>query len=347
MIDKPTTSEIMDVFNAAYDDAKKIDQDIRDTKKVLSEKLELLSVQMEYMASQISVASEQTGVVKEKIFLADADKIGRYDQFGMTIHPKFVKDPRDLFNYRSTKGYMFKSNVSTLINGEEDEDYTECLKQDTVSSKKYMIKEYDSSDLTLTILPNLRAPLGSLQFNMLEIMPYLPGSFNIESIKVFSRDNLEVETQALENGIVRVGAQRIIFSGKTELGKIEIKIRLLYKNIDGKYPFGLKHLYVQEAEFEDDCYVIVRADKTKAISYIYDGVVIKNQYGVDTAASSKEYGIHYYASINGEDGDRELEVSKPASLNYIATNTKTVFIKIPVETSIMALTPNISTETIN
>lgn len=347
MIDKPTTSEVMDIFNAAYDDAKKIDQNIRDTKKVLSEKLELLSTQMEYMASQVLTASEQTGVVKEKIFLADADKVGRYDQFGMTVHPKFVKDPRDLFNYRSTKGYMFKGNVTTLINGEEDSDYTECLKQDTVNGKKYMIKEYDSSDITLTILPNLRAPLGSLQFNMLEIMPYLPGSFNIESIKVFSRDNLEVETQALNNGIIRVGAQRIVFSGKTELGKIEIKIRLLYKNSSGKYPFGLKHLYVQEAEFEDDCYVIVRADKTKAISYIYDSIVVKNQYGVDTSASSKEYDIHYYAFFDGENPDRELEVSKPAALNYIATNTKTVFIKIPVETAIIAITPNISTETIS
>jgi hypothetical protein len=347
LIDKPTTSEVMDIFNEAYDDAKKIGQDIRDTKKVLSEKLELLSAQVEYMAGQVSLAGEQKGIVEEKIFLADADKVGRYDQFGMTIHPKFVKDPRDLFNFKSTKGYLFKGNVVTKINGEEDLEYTECLKQDTVPSKKYKIKEYDDSNLVLTILPNLKAPLGSLQFNMLEIMPYLPGSFNIESIKVYSRDNLEVETQALEHGIIRVGPQRIIFSGKTELGKIEIRVRLLYKNAAGKYPFGLKHLYVQEADFEDNCYVFVRADKPKAVSYIYDNVVIKNQYGVDTNASSKEYGIHYYAFFDGETPDREMEVSKPASLNYIATNTKTVFIRIPVETSLMAITPNISTETIN
>lgn len=221
----------------------------------------------------------------------------------------------------------------------------EALKHDTIQGKEYAIQEYDEPDLTVVISPNLKAPLGSLSFNMLEIMPFLPGSFNIEKIEVFSRDNLNISAQELSSGIIRTGTQRIILDEKTELGKIVLTIRLLYKNSEGKYLFGLKHLYLLEADFQDDSYVVVRADRIRNISYIYDDVVLKTQFGTDTQVSSTEYGITYYASFDGDLLDQELEVSTPTDLNYLAANIRTVFIRVPVTTSMTALTPQISTNT--
>ena len=344
MIRKPTTSEVMDIFNNAASKTSAMQQDIQNTKTNLEKKLEILKAQNEYMLNQMMSLSEKKGSVPDKIVFTDVDKAGKYDSFGMTIHPRFTKTPRDIFNFYSTRGYIFKDNVTVQLNGLEDESLKESLKNDSIESKEFSIKEYSVSDLTIDILPNIKSPLGSLSFNMIELVPFLPGSFNIESIDVYSKDNLDIVVQSLEYGIQRVGSQRIFFSDKTEVGKIKIKLRLLYQNSRGKYPFGLKHLYVQEADVDDESYVIVRVDKTESISYIFDDVVLKSQFGTDAKISSNEYGIEYYASYDGE-LSQQIETSKPTSRNYISTNTRTAFIRIPLKTAMVAITPSISTET--
>ena len=345
MIPKPSTSEVMNVFNSAVQKAEDLKNDIQDAKTALSSRIDILDKQYNFMMSQLEALTYKTGESIDKIVFADVDKYGEFDSYGITIHPKFIKTPRDLFNFKSTKGYLFKDNVSVTIGSVDSPAIKEALKNDTIAGKSYTIEEFDNPILDITISPNLKAPLGSLLFNMIEISPFLPGSFHIESIDVYSRDNLNLATQSLSYGIQYVGAQRIFFSEKTELGKLVIRVRLLHKNAQGKYLFGLRHLYLQEADYLNTSYVIVRLDKVKNISYIYDTVTLKTQFGTDTELSSTEFGIQYYGSYDGELLDNEIEVSKPTDLNYLAINTKTIFIRIPVITSMIAFTPNVSLET--
>lgn len=345
MICKPTTSEVMDIFNAAAKKAETLHGEINSTKELLSNKMSILAHQLEYLNHQASTLSNVTGSAEGKIVFADADKAGNFDQFGLTIHPKLLKTPRNLFNFRSTTGYLFRDNVKILANDSEDADLTEALKHDDIADKKYSIKEYDDSEIKLEIQADTSAVLGSMNFNVIEIMPFLPGSFNVESITVYPKDDINTASHELDNGIVNVGNQRIILSEKTEVARLVIKIRVLYKNANGKYPFGLKHLYLLDADFDALSYVVVREDRKSEISYIYDEVALKNQFGTDTTASSTEYGIKYYASYDGEDTfEQELEVSKPTDLSYISINTKTVFVYIPVTTSLTAINLNISTD---
>jgi hypothetical protein len=269
--------------------------------------------------------------------------MGEFDSYGETIHKKLLKAPRDIFNLKTTRGYLPKDNISKVtVNGEESSAVRESLKQESIDGREYSIQEYTSNTLVITIEPNLKAPLGSLKMNMIEICPFLPGSFNIESLELYSKDDLEYPAQEIPNGIPEVGSRRIIFDSKTDVGKIVMTVKLLYKNNAGKYPFGLRHLYCQEANYKEDSYVVVRVDKPDYIAYINDAVTLKNQNGA-AKISSKEYDIKYYSEYRGNMPVHEIEPSAMGSPNYISLNAMTCFIVVPITAPLVSFTPNIVT----
>ena len=345
MICKPSTSEIMDIFNSATEKAEMLHKEIDSSKSKISKRINIVEQQLEYLTHQALTLNNRLGTSEGKIVFADADKAGNFDQFGMTIHPRLLKTPRNLFNFKSTNGYLFRDNVYMLLNNDKSTELTESLKHDDIAGKEYYIDEYDSPELTLEVKADMSAVIGSMNFNVIEIAPFLPGSFNIESIDIYSKDNINTPSHQLSNGMVNVGNQRIILTDKTEVARVVIKIRIIYQNSHGKYPFGLKHLYLLDADFDPASYIVVREDKKKEISYIYDNIVLKNQFGSDTTASSSEYGIKYYASYDGNDTfEQELETSKSTDLSFVSINTKTVFVYIPLNTSLIAVNLNISTD---
>lgn len=341
MIKKPSTSKVMDVFENAVNESEKLETALESTKEALQKKLDLMDIQYEYALHSLVNLNSRPAAADGKIILCETEKYGRFDSFGMTVHPKLSKEPRNLFNYLTTRGYLFKDNVTTKINTEENTHLKESLKHDSLESKTDYIDKFDTDVLDISIEPDLKTPLGSLKCNMLEFQPFLPGSFNIEYINIYSRDNLIYPAHVLSGGITNVGAQRIILSEKVDIGKVEFRVKLLYKDSEGKYPFGMKHLYFQEANFVNGSYVVVRADSKQDIDYIYDKLAMKTQDGSSKSESSKDWGIRYYTAFDGENLSHEVETSTATSPSIISMNTKAVYLYIPLSTSIISVTPTI------
>lgn len=91
----------MDIFNAAKDKAESLKQEIQDIKTNVSGRLDILNKQYAYLMNQteaLSIADQADA--GEKIVFADADKYGDFDSFGISIHPKLIKTPRNLFNFQ-------------------------------------------------------------------------------------------------------------------------------------------------------------------------------------------------------------------------------------------------------
>ena len=333
----------MNIFNTAISKVDKVKEDIETAKTSLHKKLQLLSCQQEYIASAINAFSDINGIAKDKIIFSDVEKYGIFDSFGMTVHPKLSKTPYNILNFKTTTGYVFKNNATITLNGDPSESLLESLKHDSIEGKGFQLEEYDTDELTIELNFDVKNPLGSLKFNMLEIQPYLPGSFIIEYIEVFERGNSSFPAQRI-SGLKNVAAQRIIFTEKTAVSKVTINIKLLYKNSNNRYPFGLKHLYFLDADFINDSYIIVRADKNEYFSYIYDDIVVKDQFGLDTEAKCSEQGIEFYSKYDGDMLSREIELSTDTDPSYIAVNIKSCYIKIPLNTSMISILPDIRTE---
>ena len=342
MISRLTTTEVMEIFDKAAEKAESMQKEVRDVKQSIERKLTILDSQHEYALNKLKALNDNHGKVARKIVFATTEIVGEYDIFGETVHKKFTKAPRDIFNLKTTRGYFSKDNISKVtVNGVENAAIREAIKQESIEGREFAVEEFSTNRLEIVIEPNLKAPLGSLKMNMIEICPFLPGSFNIENIQLYSKDNLDDPAQELPIGIGAAGARRIVFDEKTDVGKIVISIKLLYKKSNGLFPFGLRHLYFQEANFKENSYAIVRVDKAGYISYILDSVTIRNQNGTGKV-SSQEYGIQYYAEYS--DGALKLELEPSASAsepNYISINATTCYIKIPITSPLVSMIPNI------
>lgn len=343
MIKKPTTSEVMSVFTNAVAESEKIGKQIDETKDKLNTRLDLLETQYEYSLNMLMNLKARPAAQDGKIIFNETEKYGMFDTFGMTIHPKLSKTPRNLFNYLSTRGYLFKDNIQVTVNELPAPHLLDALKEDTIPGKQLYIDKYDTDILDIVISPDLKNPLGSLKCNMIEFLPFLPGSFNIEYINIYARENLVSPAHTISGGITNVGAQRLILSEKVDIGKVEMRVKLLYKDSTGQYPFGLHHLYFQEANLIPGSYVILRTDRNSNINYIYDQLAMKTQYGISSQESSKEWGIRYYASYDGDNLSHEIDISTTTNPNYVSMNTKTVFIYVPILASMMSITPDIRT----
>ena len=341
MIKKPTTSEVMAVFTNAVKDADALRTDLGAAKEQLEKKLSLMDTQYEYALDSLMNLKGSLPEGSSKIVFAAEEKYGQFDSFGMTVHPKLAKDPRNLFNYLTTRGYLYKGNVSATANGAESKMLTEALKHDSIGGKDAFIEEFQVDTMDIVITPNLKTPLGSLRCNMIEFQPFLPGSFNIEYINVYSRDDMYHPAHVISGGIANVGSQRVILSEKVDVGKVEMRVKLLYKNSNGAYPFGLRHLYFLEANFVSGSHVIVRTDRNRNIEKIYDDIAIKTQYGSSKNESSKDWGIRYYAAYDGENLTREIETSTETVPSIISSNVKAVFLYIPLTTSLISIVPHI------
>lgn len=346
MIKKPSTSEVMTQFQENANKIETLRTSVNQMQDELAAKLNIIDMQYEYALASLLSLSTGSAKLEDKIMFNEVEKHGRFDSFGMTVHPKLAKTPRNLFNIQTTKGYLFKNNMSVAINDEYDEDFKEMLKVEGIPSKKGVIKEYTGDTIKLTIETNTKASLGSLAFNMIEIMPFLPGSFTIESINVYSKDNLQFPAQSFEREMTRVGAQRIVLSEKVEVGKIEFNIKLIFKNAKGKYPFGLQHLYLMEASFLNDSYVVVRLNKNDNVAYIYDNLTVKTQFGESSSETTGDWGVTFWAQFNGEVLSHQLEVSTKTNPSYLSSNLKTLYIRMPINTAITAITPKLITDSV-
>lgn len=343
MIYKKNSSEFMEAFDNATNKLQEAQNNIDTIKDSIEKRLKILNYSNDYTLKSLSELKLKSteGTVQNKILLPFSNVVGgSFDSFGMTMHPKFLKTPNNLFNFMSGTGPIFKNNVTVYINTQEDEEAKNFLMDDRINNKDYFIKEYDSDILEIDIYTQDNGVIGDMRFNTIELLPYLPGSFNIESIEVFEVGDKDTAVHTIHD-INDCSQSRIILDEKITMSHTKFKIKLKYKNSDGKYVFGFKHLYFLNADYSVNSFAIIQIDKPEAIEYIYDTVLVHSQFGQSDKIKAADLNIEFYISYDYEVLNRIIELSSDTNPNYISANTKIVYMRMPITTSLMAITPDI------
>lgn len=342
MINKPNSLELMDKFNNVLEDVESIKTSIDDIKNKMETKLSIIDACNNYnssLANNILLSETSTKSKDKIIFNYNTDKIvgGDYDIFGQTIHAAFVKLPENVFNFLTETGPIFKDNATVEFYTDSENkdikyDYNNILKHESDITKEDVFKIFDSDRITMAIQINVGNMVSGTDFNMIELCPYLPGSFNIEEIRLFTIDQYLSQDLVLPNkrinGINDCGAIRIALDSKYQLYRIEFDIKINYQ-FNG-YPFGFRHIYFlnTDADTENDV-IIIEVDKNDYIESVgQDITVIKPSGEVNTTANA--YGIKYYLFY--ENGTLQTPLNNP-----IARNVTKFYAEIPLKEPIIGI----------
>lgn len=316
--------------------------------KSLNKQLEILQYSADYISQKLKSLSKITQGNNNKIVFADANIVaGLYSIYGTNITPHLLKTPVNLTNYSTGTSYIYKNNATVTINDVEDNDFKEALKHDTISDKEIFFKKYSDGDLYIDINLQPGNMLSSIRINTIELYPVLDGSFDIESIDVYSPADSSNPAHTISN-ITNVGRTRYILDSKIKISRIHMHIKLKYKDESlNKYIFGLKHIYLLDADYSSGSYAIIKITKDEAIKYIYDTFRLESQNStynnVDLTASSMD--VQFYLDYDNGVLSREVTLSTETNLSYMSNNSKTVYMKLPVYTVYSSVTPKIELDT--
>ena len=342
MIEKLNSLEMMDKFNNALSDIQNLNNDLDDVKNKMETKLAILNTANMYssqLLQNLNVADDKT-LKNRIIFNYSPDKIrgGQYSSYGLTYHASPVKMPVNIFNLLTETGPIYKDNaIVEFYTDEEDKDYryqySNILKHESDVTKEDVFKTFDSDTITMVVQVNAGNLSGGTAFNMIEFCPYLPGSFNIEEIRLYTIDqyytqDMEVPARTISNPLEDVGCIRYSLGDKYQLYRIEFDIKINYQ-FNG-YPFGLRHLYFLEtdADTEND-YMVVEVDMKDYIESVGEDIkIIKPDSDLDTTASN--YGVEYYLFY--DNGALQTPLNNP-----IARNITSFFAKIPLKEPIIGI----------
>ena len=345
---KKTTSDFMEMFDNANSALETAQSNISTLSKTLNKQLGILQYSTDYISQKLNTLNKITQGNNNKIVFADADIVaGLYSTYGANITPHLLKTPINLTNYSTGTNYIYKDNVTVAINDVEDTDFKDALKHDTISGKETFFKKYSDSDLYIDINLQTGNMLSSIRMNTIEFYPVLDGSFDIESIDVYSPADSSNPAHTVSN-ITNAGRTRYILDSKVKVNRIRIHIKLKYKDeaLD-KYIFGLKHLYLLDADYSSGSYAIVKITKDQVIKYIYDTFKLESQNSaynnVDLDASNMD--VQFFLDYDNGVLSREVTLSSETNLSYISSNAKTVYMKLPIYTVYTSVTPKIELDT--
>lgn len=347
---KKTTNDFMEMFDKANSTLETAQSDISTLSKTLNKQLEILQYSTDYISQKLNTLNKVTQGNNNKIVFANADIVaGLYSTYGVNITPHLLKTPINLTNYSTGTSYIYKDNVTITINGTEDADFKEALKHDTISDKETFFKKYSDSDLYIDINLQTGNMLSSIRMNTLEFYPVLDGSFDIESIDVYSPADSSNPAHTITN-ITSVGRTRYILDSKVKVSRVRIHIKLKYKDESlNKYIFGLKHLYLLDADYSSGNYAVIKIAKDEAIKYIYNTFRLESQNStynnVDLDTSSMD--VQFYLDYDNGVLSREVTLSSETNLSYMSSNTKNVYMKLPIYTVYTSVTPKIELDTEN
>lgn len=341
-IPKLSSKDLNQVLQNAQNSIIKMQEDVDAIKADIAEKMIVLKNEQEFalnellkMSTIINESQDHNKVrgFKNKAVLSTGESLlGTYDKFGAVVHRKFLRQPMNVFNLMTTNGPMFRDNVEVKINDEKRERFKHMLMHTAAAGKGISFGEYNSPNLKLEILVDAGNLLGDTNFNVIEIDPYLAGSFNIKNLKVFEihRDSTKEEPEYAVQNLKRVGPSRFILDRKYELLKLELDIELLFKNSNDKYPFGIKHLYFLNADFNPESFIVAKIEKNNFIETISDDIFIKDQFGRRSTTATDEDIKLYLSETNGI-LEYELETSNHQMMNTISRNTREFYVRIPLQ----------------
>lgn len=329
-----SSQELNEIYIKARDNSNEVGNKINNMKQDASKKLSILRYQTEYINKvQNSIG---TGISDPNIIAFDHTSLGNFNDYGSSVHAKFTKTPIDLFNMKLLNGSsMFRDDVFVKVNDIEKEEYKNLLLADNNINKKIVFEEFFSDIVTVEIELDRTNILGSSRFNMIEIDPYMHGAYDILSTNIYTVDlsgKIENEPAIVLNGFDNISRTRLLLPSKKKFYKITIDFKINFKSLKADqevYPFGLKHLYFYEADFNPNSFVIAEFRSDKFIEYVNDDIkLFTTQGAINTTIS--EYGIEMYTDYSGNTLNGRVYPSTEAVKNRIAKNTKKLYVKIPL-----------------
>lgn len=334
--------------NELNEKMRKADQEISDIKDRIDliqsdiiKKMVLIRNEQQY-TNELSyeildlINSSQYDAERSKLVFSDTRSMhGKFEKYGTTVHPEFIRTPKNLFNVITSSGPLFRGNVSVFINDQLSVDAKHILMHDDYEGKGIYFEEFDTDTVTMYIEIDRTNILGDTHFNVIEIDPYLAGSFDIAKIQIqemYSPDMVLLNTDDL----IRVGRSRIILRRKYEMQSIAITFKIRFKNNLEKYPFGIQSLQFLNADFKTDSYIIAPIVKKEYIEFIGNGVIIRTINGKERT-TMQEKGITMYFDFDGEILKNEIELSEDDIIYPFSRNAKFVYAHIPIETALFSI----------
>ena len=340
-----SSKQLMDVLDSAEESMETLRSDINDIKQEVNRRLSILSNIAEFSTQEIMKFNEYSLLKEEPasstIILSQANIIGGvYDKYGMTLMPSSPSVPANIFNLFAATGPIFKNNANVYINGEFKANAINMLMHDAIKEQGSFFDEFDKPDITLRISVNPDDLLGNTLFNTVELLPFIPGSFDIKAIRFQTLQDYRAESTVpsitLSNTMPYVGASNIILDESIELYSCEIDIHINFKNAAEKYPFGLKHLYFLNKNFNKNSYILIKLSKDSYIDWVSDNIVVHDQEGLHASTCTHE-DIKAYSRYKNNILDLEIGFTKGAIQNSVSRNIRDIYLKIPIKTAITSI----------
>ncbi len=337
---------MMDTMQAAQDSITQIDKDINYMKSGLAKRLELIrNVQsfnsLQAMLLKESVNGGEASNGRTKFLLAKADTVnGIYDTYGLTVHPKFIREPINVFNIASAAGFIYKNNANVFVDNALRQDLNDMLIEDSIAEKGVAFAYFDHPEILLEVKLDEKDALGSTDFNIIEFLPYIPGSFTINAISVYTtqshRDGKIAPDFYIMHELKDFSAGRIMIDQTRSLYRCVFSITLNYKNEDGMYPFGMKHLYFLKGDYNQKSSIVFKASHGRYIDTIGENIRVIDQNGEYDSTCAAE-GIKLYMDYDGYNPRYEIATSQGLIENPLTKNIKEFYVSMPVDRSITSI----------
>lgn len=285
-----------------------------------------------------------------KILFADANKVleanSNYEKYGNCIHPKIVGNLDNLLNFNSAAGYIFKNSATVSINEEVKEEYIDVLKHDTILNKMPTFSQYSSDTVTLTIEFPDNPIVGSATCNAIEISPFLAGASILKNVTIITTPGTQLSNKAIVIDYDQpLEDTRILFDNTYSIKTMVLNFKLTFVNNLGMYPFGLRHIYLYNANFDTkNSNIVIKNEYKNLIKYINDNIIISDQTADEVGnryskhnTTCSEMDIKLYSYLSNGNLLYPIETHTRDIVNQISRNTKVFYADIPVKKAMYSI----------
>lgn len=285
-----------------------------------------------------------------KILFADTNKVleanSNYEKYGNCIHPKIVGNLDNLLNFNSAAGYIFKNSATVSINEEVKEEYIDVLKHDTILNKMPTFYQYSSDTVTLTIEFPDNPIVGSATCNAIEISPFLAGASILKNVTIITTPGTQLSNKAIVIDYDQpLEDTRILFDNTYSIKTMVLNFKLTFVNNLGMYPFGLRHIYLYNANFDTkNSNIVIKNEYKNLIKYINDNIIISDQTADEVGnryskhnTTCSEMDIKLYSYLSNGNLLYPIETHTRDIVNQISRNTKVFYADIPVKKAMYSI----------
>lgn len=285
-----------------------------------------------------------------KILFADTNKVleanSNYEKYGNCIHPKIVGNLDNLLNFNSAAGYIFKNSATVSINEEVKEEYIDVLKHDTILNKMPTFYQYSSDTVTLTIEFPDNPIVGSATCNAIEISPFLAGASILKNVTIITTPGTQLSNKAIVIDYDQpLEDTRILFDNIYSIKTMVLNFKLTFVNNLGMYPFGLRHIYLYNANFDTkNSNIVIKNEYKNLIKYINDNIVVSDQSADEVgnryskhSTTCSEMDIKLYSYLSNGNLLYPIETHARDIVNQISRNTKVFYADIPVKKAMYSI----------